>query len=101
MILWCAAKQGPSQVEWTVDAPADGVYEVTASVDGVGSGMTVSCNDQKQQKLNATITQAGWHRIELGSVPLKAGENKVLLKIDAVTVKGAGKREERIPAECT
>ena len=91
MILWCAAKQGPSQVEWTVDAPADGVYEVTASVDGVGSGMTVSCNDQK---LNATITQAGWHRIELGSVPLKAGENKVLLDIDAVTVKGKGKRKK-------
>ena len=94
MILWCAAKQGPSQVEWTVDAPADGVYEVTASVDGVGSGMTVSCNDQKQQKLNATITQEGWHRIELGSVPLKAGANKVLLDIDAVTVKGAGKRKK-------
>lgn len=90
MILWCTARDGASQVEWTVNAPADDVYAVTASVTGVGSRLLVSCNDQEQA---VTITEAGWHRVELGTIPLKAGENKVLLEIDAVTVK-TGKRNQ-------
>ena len=35
MVLWCAAKKdGPCQVQWTVEAPADGLYDVTASIEG-------------------------------------------------------------------
>ena len=90
MILWCEAKPGPSQVEWTVEAAADGLYGVTASIDGKGSGLVVSCNDQK---LKSDVTEAGWHRIELGNISLKAGQNRVLLDIDAVSVK-AGKRDK-------
>lgn len=91
MILWCTAKQGTSQVEWTVEAPADGVYAVTASVEGKKSQLTVTCNDQTH---TSKITEAGWHRLELGSVSLKAGENKVLLEIDAVTVKSGSRSKE-------
>ncbi|WPJ95964.1 alpha-L-fucosidase [Coraliomargarita algicola] len=91
MILWCAAKQGSNQVEWMVDAPADGDYVVTASVEGKGSGLVLSCNDEE---LEATVTQNGWHRIELGTVSLKSGENKVLLDIDAVTIKAGNRSKE-------
>lgn len=81
MVLWCAAKKaGPCQVEWTVDAPADGRYGVTASIVGKDSRLVVTCNGQKQE---ATITESGWHRIEFGTIPLKAGENTVRLDVDA------------------
>jgi len=56
MILWCSAKQGDNQVEWTVKVPADGISGVTASVDGKGSQLTVSSNGQKQKVI---ITEAG------------------------------------------
>lgn len=88
MILWCEAKPGPNQVEWTVNAPTDGVYGLTASVTGKGSQLTVSCNGEQRA---ATIAQAGWHRVDLGTIPLKAGPNTVLLEMDAISVK-AGKR---------
>ena len=90
MILWCEAKPGASHVEWTVQASADGLYGVTASVEGKGSQLVVTCNDQK---LEASVAEAGWHRIELGNIALKAGQNSVLLEIDAVTVK-AGTRHK-------
>jgi len=88
MILWSSTQPGYNQVEWTVDAPADGVYGVMASVEGAGFQLVVTCNGQK---VEAKVTARGWHRVELGDVFLKAGENKVLLGIDAVEVK-AGKR---------
>ncbi len=90
MILWCQAKPGSSQVEWTVRAPADGIYSVTASVTGIGSRLMANCNEQK---LGASISEPGWHRIELGNLSLKTGENKILLEIDAVTTK-AGTRSK-------
>ncbi|MDF7806312.1 alpha-L-fucosidase [Pontiellaceae bacterium B12219] len=92
MILWSAArKAGPCQVEWTVEVPADGGYGVTASIDGQGSGLVVSCNDQK---LEANVTEEGWHFLELGTLFLNAGENKVRLDVEAVTVQ-AGKRNKQ------
>ncbi|MCO8121527.1 alpha-L-fucosidase [Stieleria sp. TO1_6] len=92
MILWCEAKKdGPCHVQWTVAAPAEGQYEVTVSVDGVGSRLVVSCNDQQQE---ATVTEKGWHRMVLGNLSLKAGENIVRLDVNAAAVK-AGKRTKR------
>lgn len=90
MILWCSAKSGKSQVEWTVEAPRDGVYGVLASIEGQGSELTVACNGQQHQ---VTVTQSGWHRLEVGSIALEAGTNKVLLAIDAVSVT-SGKRKK-------
>ncbi|BDS05879.1 hypothetical protein NT6N_09190 [Oceaniferula spumae] len=91
MILWCAAKTGTSQVEWTVKAPADGVYGVTASVSGQGTELTVTCNDQKAE---AKVTENGWHRVELGNIPLRAGENKILLDVEVVAGKGRKRKGE-------
>ena len=92
MVLWCEAKKdGPCQIQWTVQAPADGKYEVSASVEGKGSRLVASCNDQQQE---ATVTQNGWHRLVLGSLNLKAGQNKVRLEIDSVSVT-TGNRTKR------
>ncbi len=85
MILWSQAKPGSNQIEWTVEAPADGIYSVTASVEGKGSRLVATSNGEK---LEATISEASWHRIELGNFSLKAGENKILLEIEAITAKG-------------
>ncbi|MCP5536215.1 MAG: right-handed parallel beta-helix repeat-containing protein [Akkermansiaceae bacterium] len=90
MVLWCSATPGDSRVEWTVDAPADGVYGVIASVEGKGSSLTVSGNGQIQK---GSVTATGWHRLELGNLPLVAGENKILLEIDASKNK-FGKRSQ-------
>lgn len=88
MILWCAAKKaGPSRVEWTVEVPADGEYGVTASAKGKGSRLAVTCNGQKQE---ATLDESDWHRIELGKIRLKAGENRVSLHIESAAF-GKGK----------
>ena len=43
---------------------------VTASVEGSGSQLIVACNAQKRQ---VKIPKAGWHRVELGNIPLRAG----------------------------
>ncbi|MFC5051817.1 alpha-L-fucosidase [Rubritalea spongiae] len=91
MILWCAAEAGESHVEWTLDAPTDGEYEVTASVLGTGSQLAVTCNDQKQKEVS--VTEAGWQRIGLGKIALKAGHNKVVLHVDSANLK-AGKRNK-------
>ena len=92
MILWCEAKkEGPCQVQWTIHAPVNGQYDVTASIEGKGSRLAVSCNGHQEE---ATVTQTGWHRLELGYIPLKAGENKVRLDVNAVAVK-AGNRTKR------
>lgn len=85
MVLWCNAKKtGPCHVEWTVEAQTDGQYDVTVSLEGKGSRLVATCADQK---LESIVTEAGWHRIELGSMALKAGENRVRLDVDAVSVK--------------
>ncbi|YCM42775.1 alpha-L-fucosidase [Verrucomicrobiaceae bacterium 227] len=85
MILWCGAKV-PGEVEWTVEVPADGVYEVTASLKGPGAQIDVACHGRK---LNATIVEKDWHRIELGNISLKAGENKLLFEVEPGTGEGA------------
>ncbi|MBK1829015.1 alpha-L-fucosidase [Haloferula rosea] len=85
MILWSKAQPGSSQVEWTVAAPADGMYGVTIGVNGVGMRLTVSSNGKK---VGGAVKEAEWHHLELGEIPLKAGENKVLLEIEAPTGKG-------------
>ena len=79
MILWAASKKAkPCQVEWTVDAPTDDRYGVVLSLAGKGSGLSVSCN---AEQLNKTVSDSGWHRIELGDIALKAGQNKVRLNV--------------------
>ncbi|MDF7798638.1 alpha-L-fucosidase [Pontiellaceae bacterium B1224] len=89
MILWCAAKKaGPGRVEWTVEVPEDGLYGVTASVKGKGSRLAVTCNGQEQA---VSLVESDWHRIELGNLRLKAGENKVGLEVESAAA-GKAKR---------
>ena len=83
MILWSQTKDKTNQVEWAVNAPADGVYGVTASLSGKEGLLSVSCGDQKIEK---KISQKGWHRIELGNISLKTGENKLLLEVNTLGV---------------
>lgn len=84
MSLWgVVRKPGASQIEWTLEVPADGYYGIIASIDGEGSSLVVSCNDQKN---TATVSEDDWHLLDMGNVLLKAGENKLRFDVDAVAV---------------
>lgn len=80
MVLWCEAKNTETcQVQWTVQAPADGLYDVTASLEGNNSQLLLTCDDET---LEANCTEPGWHRLQLGSLSLKAGENMLHLNVN-------------------
>jgi hypothetical protein len=84
MNLWMTAKAvGPCQIEWTLNAPAAGVYEVCAVVAGKGSPLTITCNGAKQE---AVAEGKDWGLVTLGTIPLKAGEN--VLRLDVEAAKG-------------
>jgi hypothetical protein len=81
MNLWMASKTiGPCRIEWTLNAPADGVYEVCAVTAGKGSRLTLTCNGVHQE---AAAEGKGWERVPLGTIPLTAGENVLQLTVEA------------------
>lgn len=86
MNLWMAAKKaGPCRIEWKLQAPEDGMYEVDALAAGKGSRLVLTCNGRKQKtgaELSATAS-FGWARVSLGTVRLKAGENSLRLDVEA------------------
>ena len=47
--------------------------------------MVVTCNGQQQQAI--VVASGDWHRLELGNILLKAGENKVRLDVTPVPIK--------------
>ncbi len=80
MILWTETKASqPSQIEWTVDAPADGRYGVTVSVKGAGTQLSVTSNGESQ---HASVSERAWCRVEMGEIFLQAGVNKILLEVE-------------------
>jgi hypothetical protein len=81
MNLWMAAKAvGSCQIEWQLHAPADGLYEVCAIAAGKGSRLALTCNGEK---LESATAGKSWDRINLGAIRLKAGENVLLLEVEA------------------
>jgi hypothetical protein len=84
MNLWMTPKTvGPCRIEWTLRAPADGVYEVSAITTGKGSRLMLTCNGAHQE---AVVEEKGWERVSLGTIRLTAGEN--VLQLDAEAAKG-------------
>ena len=82
MSLWVAAKApGPCRIEWTLQTPAHGLYDVTAVVFGQGSRLVVSCNGKT---LEAILHDKEWSRLNLGILPLKPGDNMLALTVEAV-----------------
>ena len=82
MNLWVQIKKpGPCAIEWTIQAPLDGLYDASAVVLAKGSHVTLSCNGQK---LEATLEGHGWERLGLGQIRLSAGENRLQLAVEAV-----------------
>ncbi|WP_372807004.1 alpha-L-fucosidase [Pontiella sp.] len=81
MNLWMEPKAaGPCHIEWKLNAPADGIYDVCAVAAGNGSRMKLACNGAL---LEAAVEGKGWDRIALGTIPLKAGENMLTLEVEA------------------
>lgn len=86
MNLWMAArKPGACRIEWKLQAPADGMYEVDALAAGKGSRLLLTCNGQKQKAEAELSTTAsfGWARASLGTIHLTAGENSLRLDVEA------------------
>ncbi|TWU34101.1 Alpha-L-fucosidase [Novipirellula aureliae] len=84
MNLWMTAKgPGPHSIEWKLQVPEDGDYEVSALVSGKGARLAWTCNGEKQDSaaLNAIMSQ-GWDRVNLGTLRLKAGENSLRLMVE-------------------
>ncbi|CAA6677758.1 MULTISPECIES: alpha-L-fucosidase [unclassified Lentimonas] len=82
MSLWMIPKgEGPHLIEWSVEAPAAGAYEVDAIVEGKGAELKLSCNDV-QSKV-ATVVETKWDRVPLGEIALKAGLNTLRLEVAA------------------
>lgn len=81
MNLWLQVKRaGSRQIEWKLQVPTDGVYEVAAVVQGHGSRLIVACNEQKAE---ASVEEKEWDRVNMGVIRLKAGENTLRLEVDA------------------
>lgn len=80
MNLWMSAKKpGPCRINWNLQVPADGDYEVNA-VAAKGGDLTLICNGEKQ---DSARSGHGWNRVSLGSIRLKAGENTLQLDVEA------------------
>lgn len=80
MNLWIAPKvAGPCHIEWKLQVPLGGVYDVSAVAAGKGSRLAVNCNGTKRE----AAAGKGWDRINLGTVPLNAGENILRLDVEA------------------
>jgi hypothetical protein len=81
MNLWMTPKTvGPCRIEWTLNAPADGVYEVCAIAAGNGSRLALTCNGEK---LEPAAVGKSWDRVNLGTIDLNEGENVLLLEAEA------------------
>ena len=80
MSLWTASSgKGPHKIQWSLNAPADGVYEIDAVVEGKDSKLTLTCNDTQQKQ--ASVVENKWHRISLGQIALKPGVNTLTLEV--------------------
>jgi len=92
MILWSQTQPGPNRVEWTVDALAEEIYEVTAPVKGDGFNLAAPCNGQK---VAAKVTNRERQRVPMGDLPLKAGK-KILLEVDPVALEVKKPKKSRM-----
>jgi hypothetical protein len=82
MNLWVKAKKaGTCVLEWKIQAPADGLYNVNVVVLPNGSLLTLTCSGQK---LKTTSDGKQWERLDLGQIWLTAGANKLQLAVEAV-----------------
>ncbi|CAA6677759.1 MULTISPECIES: alpha-L-fucosidase [unclassified Lentimonas] len=82
MSLWLSPKgKGPHHVEWSLQAPADGVYEVDAIVKGTGSQLLLSTNGVQHEAI--PVVHNGWDRMSIGEITLKAGINRLQLEVVA------------------
>jgi hypothetical protein len=60
---------------WQVDAPASGLYDVTALTKSKGAVLEVKCGDQRLERPVATA----WDRIEMGRLKLSKGTHAITL----------------------
>ncbi len=68
MNLWVKAKNpGTCDIEWKIQAPADGLYDVNVVVLSNGSLLTLT---HSGQKLQATSEEKKWERLDLGQIRL-------------------------------
>lgn len=81
MSLWVAAKdKGLCILQWELQVPAEGVYDVIAVVSGSGSNLKIICNGKQ---LESVFTDKTWNRLNLGKIPLKTGKNILRLEVEA------------------
>jgi hypothetical protein len=80
MNLWMSPTGvGPRHIEWLLNAPSAGVYDVYALAVGKGSHLAITCNDTKQE---VALESKAWERVSVGTIPLKAGQNTLQLDIN-------------------
>ncbi|MDO6518647.1 alpha-L-fucosidase [Zobellia uliginosa] len=81
MFLWVESTAvGEHSLSWKVQAPASGVYSVTAEILGKYATIELLCNGKKR---NVTVRSEDWSRADLGSVQLKKGSNTIELAIQS------------------
>lgn len=79
MFLW-AQGRGAQFMEWQLEVPEAGEYEVTALVKAGDCGLTLKTDSQS---LSRRIQEEKWNRVDLGTVTLVAGVNLLRLEFDS------------------
>lgn len=86
MNLWLnSKKEGESKLEWKLDVPASGSYEVSTIAAGAGTVISMTVNGEKQGE-PVTLdpsTHRNWHRHPLGEISLKKGKNTLTLGLNS------------------
>ncbi|MDB4584732.1 alpha-L-fucosidase, partial [Draconibacterium sp.] len=98
MFLWTQSiASGSYCVEWSVQSPEAGTYEITCIISGQDAKLVLSCNGKQQPELEVG---KDWSRITLGTIGLKKGINKVQIDISAAKdVKLSGVELTRPPVK--
>ena len=78
MRLWAEKTDtGNCSITWRVSVPKSGRFEARILSEGTQDyHVYLLCNNTTIEK---EVTQTGWQRIELGQIPLSAGENIITL----------------------
>ena len=79
MCLW-AEGSGTNFMEWQLEVPEAGEYDVTAMVQAGDCQLTVNANDQSSSR---RVQEKKWNRVGLGTMALVAGANRLRLDIDS------------------
>jgi len=78
MFLWVESTAvGEHSLSWDVQSPVSGVYKLTAEILGKDASFEIICNGSKRKKI---VKSEDWSRLNLGTIELKKGTNKIRLQ---------------------